>query len=810
MDRVYDISTDVAEAEPFLGAPLCLPGTIQAEAFDTGGLGLGFGDSYPEGTSGAYRMDGIGLVYSELGRTFVANLTDTDWLAYTVMTEDAVYDITLEVSATEAADLELIIGDTGDDNITCANPGEGSLTGVFTVDATGAGSWGAAVVSEQAMTVGTYSLKLCVKGGVGVSVDSVRFDLVEGSEASSLTSAECTTSGQSRPYMYGDPWVIPGFIEAEYYDYGGNGVGFHKNSPEVFYGDSALRLPDAVGVYEAESNPSNGHYVGYWDTGEWLAFTARADESAFWDVGASVASGLNGTTVQFRVLVNATNCSSAATDGLDGLGDTGVDLLNGPLFAGYTGSWEAFEMVYKEEVYVPEGTHRFLFCADDGIFNMNFLRVWTPTPTPAPTMAPTVAPTPAPVAPSNDGGDTKWIYIGVAGAVVFLALSRLGCIIYGKERSRRRKPDDLAVAYTGSKDTDGGHAARGGGGKGFVYEGTPPSDSGRVGGGGGEGAFLSLDGRPSNVETGNGRQSSAAVDPTNPTVVHQQSYRNLFSRRLSSSTSFNADTPNGTSTKPNTGAESQGASMPSRDNASATAAAAAFATTAPPLGAFRSAPGRPMGSSMTAVGRSASPPLPLVSPVESAVGVGASVDYSADPGDSSKTPRAKSGQELRRSGSLWDRPSTLSPILSKQGTSTATPSTPKGGNSTGGQLPEKRRSEARDQFEDALIRALDNKWESGRPIHGGYGSDSGRASPPLPPMVTTPSRSNSINEGPSAMLMAVKTWTCVCTFENSVGQTACLECGRVAPLNRPSTPSRKRLPKHRMNSSIAPPNQDDF
>lgn len=48
MDRVYDITTDVPEAEPFLGAPVCLPGTIQAEAYDTGGLGLGFGDSYPE------------------------------------------------------------------------------------------------------------------------------------------------------------------------------------------------------------------------------------------------------------------------------------------------------------------------------------------------------------------------------------------------------------------------------------------------------------------------------------------------------------------------------------------------------------------------------------------------------------------------------------------------------------------------------------------------------------------------------------------------------------------------------------------
>lgn len=146
---------------------------------------------------------------------------------------------------------------------------------------------------------------------------------------------------------------------------------------------------------------------------EWVAWTAQAGEGAFWDVGASIASGMNGTSIEFRILVNATNCSSAVTDGWNGLGDNGVDLLGGPLLHEFTGSWEAFEMVTKEEVYVPAGTHRFLFCADDGFFNMNFLRVWTPAPTLAPTMAPTVAPTPAPQAPSDDGLGIKWIYIGV-------------------------------------------------------------------------------------------------------------------------------------------------------------------------------------------------------------------------------------------------------------------------------------------------------------------------------------------------------------------------------------------------------------
>ena len=127
--------------------------------------------------------------------------------------------------------------------------------------------------------------------------------------------------------------------------------------------------------------------------GEWLAFSSRAEEAGFWDVGASVAVGFNGSSISYRLLVNATNCSSAETDGYDGLGSVGVDLLNGPVQYEYTGSWEAFEMAMKEEVWVPQGEHRVLFCADSGLFNLNYLRFWTPTPTPAPTPVPSPAPT---------------------------------------------------------------------------------------------------------------------------------------------------------------------------------------------------------------------------------------------------------------------------------------------------------------------------------------------------------------------------------------------------------------------------------
>lgn len=147
--------------------------------------------------------------------------------------------------------------------------------------------------------------------------------------------------------------------------------------------------------------------------GEWLAFTARAEQGGFWDVVASVASGNDGSENTFRILANATNCSSPDTDGLDGMG-SGVDLLNGPHTFGYTGSWEAFSQAGAEGVWVPAGNHRILFCADSEAFNLDYLRFYTPTPTPAPTPVPTRSPTMAPVVPDATGGRFTWVYISVS------------------------------------------------------------------------------------------------------------------------------------------------------------------------------------------------------------------------------------------------------------------------------------------------------------------------------------------------------------------------------------------------------------
>lgn len=174
---------------------------------------------------------------------------------------------------------------------------------------------------------------------------------------------------------------------------------------------------------------------------------------------------------------------------------------------------------------------------------------------------------------------------------------------------------------------------------------------------------------------------------------------------------------------------------------------------------------------------------PLVSPVESAVSYNSSAVYGAR-----RTPRKSAGLEVSTSGSLWDR-ATKSPVRQE----VATPSTA----STAG-------ASRRDQFEDALLRAVEKKWDNTNKFD--------ETNPMRSAMV---SRSSSFTEGvhrKNAMLAAGKCWTCQCKFENTVGQNACLGCGRVAPIRRPSggggPGARKAIPPHRMHSWIAPPTDE--
>lgn len=352
------------------------------------------------------------------------------------------------------------------------------------------------------------------------------------------------------------------------------------------------------------------------------------------------------------------------------------------------------------------------------------------------------------------------------------ALSRLGWIVYLKEDTRRRKPTAGLDAYNSnntSTDDNSGDVGKGsppgGGANGHLKSSQQTSSTAR----GIELDLLGVD--PVGVGATAGGGGVVAGTVSNGIHEQDQSQRYRVATTgdaprdsVAARTVPRVHSPDGVN---GGGGAGQGhrRAYTSATGRSLHRESASRPTSPDP---FRSAPGE------TLPFRRPSAVQPLVSPVESSVSVGPRSMGSL------KTPRASAGLDVEMAGSLWDREGTVSPLQSK--TPLRTPVLP---------MPK------RDQFEDALVRALGNKWEAAKFAQAN----------PMP----TISRASSYSEGgprKTPMLAAGKCWTCVCGFENSVGQESCLGCGRVAPLRRPSgggTPARKRVPPHRRNSHIAPP-----
>lgn len=150
-----------------------------------------------------------------------------------------------------------------------------------------------------------------------------------------------------------------------------------------------------------------------------------------------------------------------------------------------------------------------------------------------------------------------------------------------------------------------------------------------------------------------------------------------------------------------------------------------------------------------------------------------------------RTPREAAGLEVSVGGSLWDR-ATASPIQSEPSVRTPVDS---GSSATEAE---------RDQFEEALLRAVSKQWAESK--------SSTALARGMKPVAL--SRSASLSDAQSktnksnkdAMLRAGKCWICVCSFENSAGQKSCVGCGRIAPLGL----SRGRATPNRQSSWVPP------
>ena len=189
-------------------------------------------------------------------------------------------------------------------------------------------------------------------------------------------------SGQSA-YPSGVAWAIPGTIQAENFDLGGETVAYHD--AEAANQGGQYRTADGVDI-EASTDTGGGYNVGWTQANEWVEYTVNVASAGNYTLMERVASG--SATGQFRVEFN-------------GLDKTGVITVPN------TGGWQTWQNL-NQTVSLSAGVQimRVYFTGNDANLNYLTLSGGGPTNTPTntvvgPTQTFTPTPTQTPVSVSN-------------------------------------------------------------------------------------------------------------------------------------------------------------------------------------------------------------------------------------------------------------------------------------------------------------------------------------------------------------------------------------------------------------------------
>ena len=144
------------------------------------------------------------------------------------------------------------------------------------------------------------------------------------------------------------PIKIPGVLEMEEYDKGGEGLAYHDNDQANI--PAGFRLDEGVdiGVY------GSGYVLEYVELGEWIEYTVNVEQTGTYSISAIAASEMiNGT---FNVVFDKNDASTSFT------------IPN-------TGGWYTFQLISgQDEIYLEKGEQVMRFnVTNNNAFNVNKL-----------------------------------------------------------------------------------------------------------------------------------------------------------------------------------------------------------------------------------------------------------------------------------------------------------------------------------------------------------------------------------------------------------------------------------------------------
>jgi uncharacterized protein YjdB len=190
-------------------------------------------------------------------------------------------------------------------------------------------------------TVGSNGLVYAASAGTAtITVTSTD----GGFTATSTITVEEVVQPTQSPYS-GSPIALPGVVEVENFDTGGEGVAYSDSNTANDGGQ--YRSLEGVDI---EACSDGGYNVGWTNAGEWLEYTVDVASAGTYDFEFRVASTMDAGT--FHVEMNGTNVTGTVTS------------VN-------TGAWQTWTSVYANDVSLNAGQQIMRIALDNPNHNLD-------------------------------------------------------------------------------------------------------------------------------------------------------------------------------------------------------------------------------------------------------------------------------------------------------------------------------------------------------------------------------------------------------------------------------------------------------
>ena len=159
------------------------------------------------------------------------------------------------------------------------------------------------------LTEAPYTLEYTPAARGTYTISAIAID-ADGKENKSTTQKTLKVKGRRTPYG-GTAVELPGTVEAENFDVGGEEVTYHDSNTD-FEGDAASYRSDHGGV-DIKKVSGVGYTIGFTHSGEWLEYTIDVKKAGYYDYDAYVSCGGTGASFKFTIETDAASKNLSET-----------------------------------------------------------------------------------------------------------------------------------------------------------------------------------------------------------------------------------------------------------------------------------------------------------------------------------------------------------------------------------------------------------------------------------------------------------------------------------------------------------------